>query len=443
VTTTEPEAPPERSAPAKRSKFDRPRPPRDWRWWVGGLGKVLIATGILLFGFVAYQLWGTGIEKARAQAALENEFEELLSEATPVTTAAPPDAGPEPTTPVESVPSDSVPVDSAPVGSVPVESVPADNLVLPAPELPPIEDGDPVARIEIPRIGVDDIVVAGVDKGDLKKGPGHYPGTPLPGQLGNAAIAGHRTTYGQPFYDVDDLQPGDEIVVTTLAGRYVYRVTGQEIVSPQDYEVIATVDPERANLTLTSCHPKWTTRERIIVYSELDPDASASPVTEAVINYGRDDASEADDVDPTNTVVADDDAPDDNDAPDDGATDDDATDDGATDDGATDDDAADAGGTDDDATAAPGDETPAAEPVPAGVDAEIADAFSDGWFSDPGAPAQVALWGLVLSAIAVASYLLSRRFKRDWVGFAVGIVPFLVTLYFFFQNVNRLLPPAL
>ena len=69
-------------------KFDRPAPPHDWRWWVGGLGKTLIATGLLLFGFVAYQLWGTGIETARAQNSLENEFEELLA-GTPPTTASP------------------------------------------------------------------------------------------------------------------------------------------------------------------------------------------------------------------------------------------------------------------------------------------------------------------------------------------------------------------
>ncbi len=77
------------------------------------------------------------------------------------------------------------------------------------------------------------------------------------------------------------------------------------------------------------------------------------------------------------------------------------------------------------------------------VNAGIADAFSDGWFSDPGANGQVALWGLVLAAIGILSYLLSRKVKRDWVGLLVGIGPFVVTLYFFFQNVNRLLPPNL
>ena len=91
--------------PSRVRKFDRPPPPHDWRWWVGGLGKILIATGLLMFGFVAYQLWGTGIETARAQNALENEFEELLSTAPPVTTVVPLDSTPtDVDDPVESVP---------------------------------------------------------------------------------------------------------------------------------------------------------------------------------------------------------------------------------------------------------------------------------------------------------------------------------------------------
>ena len=83
-----------------------------------------------------------------------------------------------------------------------------------------------MAKIEIPRIGVDWIVVEGVDVADLRKGPGHYPGTALPGVRGNVAIAGHRTTYGAPFQDINELDPGDEIILTTVTGRYVYRVTG-------------------------------------------------------------------------------------------------------------------------------------------------------------------------------------------------------------------------
>ena len=396
-------------------KFDRPPPPHDWRWWVGGLGKTLIAAGLLMFGFVAYQLWGTGIETARAQNALESEFEELLA-ATP-----PPGAESAATTP-----DTTSPVTTDPPTTDPVTTDPATTDTEPPAaqaELPVVEEGDPVARLEMPTIGVDNIVVAGVDKSDLKKGPGHYPETPMPGQLGNAAIAGHRTTYGQPFFNVDKLEIDDEIVVTTLEGRFVYRVTGQRIVSPSEYEVVATTDPTTATLTLTSCHPKYTARERIIIFSELDAAASSAAAAEPVINYGRPfETASADDIDPTNTVV-----------------DDPVIDDPVIDDPVIDAETDTGSGADDDlgAGAAAGGLGSVA------VNTEIADAFSEGWFSDPGANGQVLLWGLALAAVGIGSYLLSRRTKRDWVGLTVGIVPFLVVLYFFFQNVNRLLPPNL
>jgi sortase A len=77
------------------------------------------------------------------------------------------------------------------------------------------------------------------------------------------------------------------------------------------------------------------------------------------------------------------------------------------------------------------------------VNEGIADAFSEGWFSDPGANTQVALWGLILSVVSVAAYAISRRLRRDWGGLLIGLVPFTLALYFFFQNVNRLLPPNL
>ena len=106
-------------------------------------------------------------------------------------------------------------------------------------------------------------MVPGVTHEDLKKGPGHYPDTPLPGQLGNASIAGHRTTFGEPFYDIDKLEPGDEIIVTMTTGdQFVYSVTSSEIVGPDDYYVVTTTDPTVAELTLTSCHPKYTAKQQ-------------------------------------------------------------------------------------------------------------------------------------------------------------------------------------
>lgn len=393
---------PQQAPPQRARKFDRVAPPHDWRWWVGNLGKTLIAAGLLMFGFVAYQLWGTGIETARSQNALENEFDELVA-ATPTVTVT--------------IPSDPVPGDPVPGDPVPGDSVPD---ATPTATLPPVIEGDPIARIELPRIGVDRIVVAGVEKDDLKKGPGHYPETPMPGQLGNAAIAGHRTTYGQPFYDLDKLENGDEIVVTTLAGRFVYLVTGQQIVSPSDYQVIATNDPTVATLTLTSCHPKYTARERLIVTAELDPAATTSPVGDAVLNYGRplEPSVAVGDIDPTNTITN----------PGSEATP------GST---------VPADGEDPTIGEEPIDDAAADAAASAEITDGIADAFSEGWFSDPSANGQVALWGLLLAAIGIGSYLLSRRTKRDWVGLLVAVGPFLVTLYFFFQNVNRLLPPGL
>ena len=266
---------------ARTSKWDRPPQPKDWRYWVGGLGKVLIATGLLMFAFVAYQLWGTGIETARAQNALEDDFNELLASTVPAVS----------TDPATTVPVDTAPaVTLAPDAPPPIRARPPTTTAAPvaaeAQNLPAFQEGDVIARLEIPSIGVDNYVVAGVEKSDLKKGPGHYPETPLPGQLGNAAIAGHRTTYGQPFYDIDQVTPGDEIIVTTPAGRFVYIATGQQIVGPNDYQVVATTDPTIATLTLTSCHPRYTARERIVITSELDPTQS-DPVGESVLNYGR------------------------------------------------------------------------------------------------------------------------------------------------------------
>ena len=120
-----------------------------------------------------------------------------------------------------------------------------------------------MARIRIPDIGVDKIVVEGVQVSDLKRGPGHYPDTPLPGQPGNAAIAGHRTTYGAPFNRLDELEPGDEILVTTAQGAFRYEVQRQLIVSPDQVEVLDDFGDDR--LTLTACHPKYSARQRIVV----------------------------------------------------------------------------------------------------------------------------------------------------------------------------------
>jgi len=198
---------------------------------------------VLILLFVAYQLWGTGIREAQAQSQLEDDFAEVLAEAdeTPTT-------------------STSTTLPGAPVT---------------APTIPAAVEGEPTARIQIPAIGVDKIVVEGVSLDDLKKGPGHYPESPLPGQEGNAAIAGHRTTYGAPFHRLDELEPGDEITVTTIQGTFTYEMTEQLIVSPKEVQVLEDKGDNR--ITLTACHPKYSARQRIVVVGILAPDETPLP----------------------------------------------------------------------------------------------------------------------------------------------------------------------
>ena len=223
---------------------------------LGAAGRTLIAAGLLLLLFVAYQLWGTGLRAAQAQDRLEDDFRRSLESVT-TTTAAP-------------ATTTTTPSQPAATATLPPSTVPA----LPDEALPGL--GQAAGRIEIPAIGVDWIFVEGVTSADLKKGPGHYPDTPMPGQAGNAAIAGHRTTYGAPFNRVDELTPGDEIVVTTVQGRFRYEVAEQLIVDPSKVEVLLPI-VGRNTLTLTSCHPKYSARQRIIVRADLVGDPIPTP----------------------------------------------------------------------------------------------------------------------------------------------------------------------
>jgi sortase A len=191
----------------------------------------MIATGVVLLLFVAYQLWGTGLAESKSQSNLADEFETVIS--TPAT----------------------------------------------KPALP--QYGGVISRIEIPKIDVDKYVVAGVDAKSLQKGPGLFPGSPLGGQLGNVAITGHRTTYGAPFSRIDEMKVGDEIVIQTAEGSFTYIVNAEPfIVPPTQTEVARTVDREKATLTLISCHPKWTSEKRIVVTADLAPSVAPSAATE-------------------------------------------------------------------------------------------------------------------------------------------------------------------
>jgi len=135
--------------------------------------------------------------------------------------------------------------------------------------------GDPLGRIRMPRIGVSEVFVEGTGTADLRKGPGHYPATPLPGQRGTIGIAGHRTTYGAPFHDVDDLRPGDRIELAMPYGRFTYRVERTRIVPPTATEVTDRVGYDR--LVLSACHPLYSAAQRIVVFARRERAEARGP----------------------------------------------------------------------------------------------------------------------------------------------------------------------
>jgi len=192
------------------------------------VGELSITAGLVLMLFCAYLLWGTGAYTKSQQLLLQRELA-------------------------------------------------ADKAEEERGRLDKIELGKAVAMLRIPRLGDDYryAVVEGVDAEHLKKGPGHYPHTAMPGQIGNFVVSGHRTTYAAPFKEIDELERGDEIVVDAREARYTYRVTSQDIVEPTEVDVLAPVPgksdirPIRAYITLSTCHPEYSAAQRLIVYGVL------------------------------------------------------------------------------------------------------------------------------------------------------------------------------
>lgn len=136
-----------------------------------------------------------------------------------------------------------------------------------------IEPGTPIGRLYIPVMKLHWVVVEGVAVEDIRYAPGHYPGTAMPGQIGNFSVAGHRVP--SLFWNLQDVRPGDQVVIQTQDNWYVYRVTVNEVVTPHSIEVVApTPDriglaPTVATLTLTTCNPKWNDYQRMVVHAEL------------------------------------------------------------------------------------------------------------------------------------------------------------------------------
>jgi sortase A len=356
---------------------------------LSGAGRTLIGAGVLLLLFAAYQLWGTGIHEARAQSNLRGDFADTLADAG----LGDDDAD----LPAQLPPPDTTATGGGTSSGESPAGVADDGSPSPGEELaavpPPIsvEEGDPIARIRIPIIGVDKIVVAGVGIEDLKKGPGYYPGTTLPGHLGNAAIAGHRTTYGAPFWSLEELAPGDAIYVTTVQGRFAYRVRESMVVKPDAVEVL---DPSNdARLTLTTCNPRFSARERLVVVADL----VGEPIGV--------DVSDADETPPSDAIPGED------------TTDEEPP---AT-----------------TATAAADDE-PAT--VTGGETAVLDLGDQDAGLSGESAPrGPVVVWALIVTIIGVGIWLVARAWRR-WPAYLLGAPVFLVALFLFFEQVARLLP---
>lgn len=268
-------AAPELPRPTRRSGTERLRT-------VGrGVSQTLITVGLVALLFVVYQLWITDLLAARAQDQLAETIQEQWAD-TP--TVEPP--------PSDALPPADAPTVQAPPGSAPAPAEPAPGHTPGAIEA---DLGDPFAILHIPRLGEDysRVVVEGASEVQLERGPGHYAGTAMPGQQGNFAVAGHRVGRGSPFLDLDRMRPGDPIVVETDDSWFVYRVLGdpasgdfaadpsgipgRQIVRPSEVAVISPTPggPARgeasgAYLTLTTCHPKYSAQQRMIIHARLD-----------------------------------------------------------------------------------------------------------------------------------------------------------------------------
>jgi sortase A len=202
----------------------------------------MIGIGVVILLFVVWQLWGTSIPQHHAQSTLKSQFDAKV--------AAHHGTG----------------------SHVPTSLIPA------AARLPSPGDGNLVAHIQIPSIGVDQYVVEGTTESDLSKGPGHYVGTAMPGQAGNVSIAGHRTTNGAPFNALGHLVSGDRIILTTTRGQNLtYVVSGTpQVVSPRDVAVLNYFGDNR--ITLTTCNPEYSSSQRLIVVGMLKRPLASPPV---------------------------------------------------------------------------------------------------------------------------------------------------------------------
>jgi sortase A len=202
------------------------------RRFLRGAGWSLIGLGCFVLLFLLYQLVGTNAAADNQQNSLRRELEQSWSAQS------------------------GIPATNRPAGTG--KAIPV---------------GKGIALIQIPKIKVEKVVVQGVGRDDLKKGPGHVPSTVMPGQPGTFAISGHRTTYGAPFFRLNELVKGDVITVISRTSIYTYSVTATRIVRPTDTSVLDNVrGPDgkiRPTIVLTTCHPRFSARQRYIVFGDL------------------------------------------------------------------------------------------------------------------------------------------------------------------------------
>jgi LPXTG-site transpeptidase (sortase) family protein len=207
---------------------------------IGVVGELMLTVGFLLLLYVVYVLWGTGIQTDRAQDELRAEISADWPDPPPVGTVAP----------------------------APSEEPPDE-----------VELGDGYAILRIPRLGTEWawVVVQGVQMADLARGPGHYEDTANPGELGNFSIAGHRAGHGAPFANLDEIEVGDAVEVETATGVWTYTIDeGPTIIDPTDTWVVdptpgqgSEADPSARRITLTTCHPRYGSSQRMYVSGVL------------------------------------------------------------------------------------------------------------------------------------------------------------------------------
>jgi sortase A len=268
---------PEGAPPPSRAEIDHGEyPPLGiFRRVVRETGLGLIVLGLVVLLFVAYQLLGTTLTEQHNQRRLQQRFDQAVAAARAQAPAGAAGQGSQGAGTGAGAGGTSGGRTSG--GGTNPGSGASDNPTIggsPAASNAAVPTGAAVARLEIPAISLDKYVVQGTSEADLAQGPGHYPQTVMPGQVGNAAIAGHRTTYGAPFFRLNNLQKGDPIYITVTSGQtYRYLVTTSEVVSPNDVSVL---DPSTtAELTLTTCNPRFSATNRLVVVAKLARTAPA------------------------------------------------------------------------------------------------------------------------------------------------------------------------